>query len=673
MTSQTGSHPARPLPGRATSRATSLAGLIGFALLLVAAALLARAAAHLVPPAYWLDALRDPAPGQMATLLLRDALLPRFVVSLAAGAALGLSGTLFQQVLRNPLAEPGTLAVFSGAKLAVMAATLFAPVLLTFGPEGAALLGGLSSFGAVALLGARRGFAPLVLILGGLVVTFVCDGLAQALLLFHHEALTDVLVWQSGSLSQNSWEPALALSGVLALGALATIPLIRALTALELDENGAQSLGVAVAPLRLAALMLAVGLAVAVICAVGAIGFIGLAGPALARAAGAVTLRQRLWQAPLMAAALLALTDQLVQMLLGGAMPTGAVTAVLGAPLLLFLLRRVRAGHVAAPILAAAPPARGTGAWPLLLLAGGLAALTLVALGLGRAPGGWALVTGEDFTAMFHWRGPRVAGAAAAGALFAIAGQILQRATGNPLASPELLGVSAGAGLGLLAVLFLAPAVTPGLMLGATSLGAGAVLAIMVALARRASLAGESLLLAGVALTALLSAIGAVVLFTGDPRTIILLEWLSGSTYGVTLSQAAQAGGVLLAVLLALPLLRRWLEIVPLGRPLGRALGLGGSVSPLLLAVAAVATAAGTLMVGPLSFAGLMAPHMARLMGLNRPLPQAIAAALIGALLMVLADFLGRTLAFPWQMPAGLVASLIGGGYVLWLLWRRPA
>ncbi|MGU3494790.1 Fe(3+)-hydroxamate ABC transporter permease FhuB [Xanthobacteraceae bacterium A53D] len=658
----------------APARRTSLGGALGLILLVLAAALLARACAHLVPPAAWWSAVRDPAPGQMAQLLMRDALLPRFAVALAAGAALGLSGTLFQQVLRNPLAEPGTLAVFSGAKLAVMIATLFAPALLAFGPEGAALAGGLLSFLAVIAVGARRGFAPLALILGGLVVTFYCDGLSQALLLFHHDALTDVLVWQSGSLSQNSWSPAFALMIALMLGAAATVPLARALTALELDEGGARSLGVSVVPLRTATLLLAVVLAVAVVCAVGAIGFIGLAGPALARAAGAATLRQRLWQAPLISAGLLALTDQLVQLLLGGAMPTGAVTAVLGAPLLLWLLKRVRAGRPAAPILPAASLRAGGGVTRMAVLLALLVTTTGLALFLGRIPGGWAVAHGAGLADMLHWRAPRVAGAAAAGALFAIAGQILQRATGNPLASPELLGVSAGAGLGLLAALFLAPAPTPGIMLAATSLGAAAVLALMVMLSRRATVAAEHLLLAGVALTAMLSAIGAVVLFSGDPRTVILLGWLSGSTYGVTAAQAMQAGAVLLAVILLLPLLRRWLAILPLGTSVAGALGLNAGASRLLLlATAAVATAAGTLMVGPLSFAGLMAPHMARLMGIRRPLPQAGAAALIGALLMVVADWLGRTLAFPWQMPAGLVASLIGGGYFLWLLCRRPA
>jgi iron complex transport system permease protein len=87
----------------------------------------------------------------------------------------------------------------------------------------------------------------------------------------------------------------------------------------------------------------------------------------------------------------------------------------------------------------------------------------------------------------------------------------------------------------------------------------------------------------------------------------------------------------------------------------------------------ALATAAATLIVGPVSFVGLMAPHMARLLGLRRAVPQALAGALIGAALMVLADWLGRNLLFPNQVPAGLLVAFIGGPYFLILMWKQKS
>ncbi|MEE3216113.1 MAG: iron chelate uptake ABC transporter family permease subunit, partial [Pseudomonadota bacterium] len=84
----------------------------------------------------------------------------------------------------------------------------------------------------------------------------------------------------------------------------------------------------------------------------------------------------------------------------------------------------------------------------------------------------------------------------------------------------------------------------------------------------------------------------------------------------------------------------------------------------------AVLTAAASLIVGPLSFVGLLAPHMARLMGFSRARLHLAGAALIGALLMVLADWVGRQLLFPQEIPAGLVASILGGSYFMWGLKR---
>ena len=115
----------------------------------------------------------------------------------------------------------------------------------------------------------------------------------------------------------------------------------------------------------------------------------------------------------------------------------------------------------------------------------------------------------------------------------------------------------------------------------------------------------------------------------------------------------------------------RWLDILPLGAPTARALGIGLDSARLsLLLLVALLTACATLVVGPLSFVGLLAPHMARLMGFARARIHLVGAALIGALLMTAADWLGRQLLFPQEIPAGLVASLVGGSYFLWGLRR---
>jgi iron complex transport system permease protein len=160
-----------------------------------------------------------------------------------------------------------------------------------------------------------------------------------------------------------------------------------------------------------------------------------------------------------------------------------------------------------------------------------------------------------------------------------------------------------------------------------------------------------------------------LLLASGDPRMAGLLTWISGSTYQIDALQAKRTL-IIAAILLALvPLCRRWLTILPLGGATARAVGVALTPSRLaLLLLAACLTAAATLTIGPLSFVGLMAPHIARMLGFRRALPQQVMAALLGGGLMVAADWCGRMLSFPDQIPAGLLATFIGAPYFIYLL-----
>ncbi|MGL3605440.1 iron chelate uptake ABC transporter family permease subunit [Rhizobium sp. G187] len=150
------------------------------------------------------------------------------------------------------------------------------------------------------------------------------------------------------------------------------------------------------------------------------------------------------------------------------------------------------------------------------------------------------------------------------------------------------------------------------------------------------------------------------------------MRWMSGSTYLVNGSMA-QVEVIIAAVLIAIAFAaRRWLDILPLGPAPSTAVGIPLARSRLMLfGLAGLMTAAATLTVGPLSFVGLMAPHFAREAGFKRALPQMIGAALIGGGLMVIADFVGRTIAAPYQIPAGLVSALLGAPCLMYLLGRR--
>lgn len=655
--------------------ALNRAPLWGAVIILAAALFLAANLNALVPFRDWESLFQAPQAGNLRELIARDVLLPRFAVALLCGAGLGLAGTLFQQVLRNLLAEPGTLGVFAGAKLSLVVATLWAPLLLAHGWDFAALIGAAAAILVVLALSARRGFSPLSLILSGLIVSLGLGSAGSMLMMTHFDAVNDLYVWEAGSLVQNSWSTALGLLPKLAVALAAASLLSRRLALLDLDEAGARSLGVPLLSTRLLGLGIAVVLSAMIAAAVGLIGFIGLAAPTMARRAGARLLGERLLAVPLIGAGLLALTDQALVFAAGGMeVPAGAITAIFGAPLLIWLMRRIRPA-AEGPISIAPTRAVYSGrvtAKSKVLLGLALLGIIVVALCLGRTPQGWDIAFGQDFADLMPWRLPRVVAAAMAGLMLALAGLLIQKITGNALASPELLGVSSGAGIFLILAAFFLPPMDRVAMALFASFGAFAMLMTVLWLSRRSAFSPEHLLLTGVALGSIVASLLTYLTALGDPRILNVLVWLSGSTYAVTPAQAAFACLPALAALAVVPLVSRWLAILPLGHAASGALGVSVWRSRiLLLLVAAVLTGAATVLAGPLSFIGLMGPHLARLSGFRRPVAQAYAAALIGAALMVLADWIGRTIALPWQVPAGLVSTVIGGAFYAALLARR--
>ncbi|WP_417330212.1 Fe(3+)-hydroxamate ABC transporter permease FhuB [Halomonas cupida] len=610
------------------------------------------------------------------SLVLHYSWWPRLAMSLLAGGGLGLAGVLMQQVLRNPLASPTTLGVASGANLALMMATLLAPGLLVLGREWVALAGGAAAMALVFALSWRR-LTPGVVVLAGLVVNLYFGAISVVTLLFHQEELKGLLVWGAGSMAQNGWDNVSYLLPRLVIAGAAAIWLTRPLALLELDDASARSLGVSLRFLRLSGLGVAIFLTGAVVGSVGVIGFIGLAAPNIARMAGARRLGQRLWWSIIIGALLLATADLLLQKLAGqtaALIPTGATTAILGAPLLLWLIPRLRLTQGRPPVQAPSLGPRHPLPWRRLLTFGlALMVVVLIALMAGHTAehgdAQWSLTLMPE---VLEWRWPRLLAAAGSGILLAIAGTLIQRITANPMASPELLGISGGAAIALMITVFIVPGPGNLLLVSAGTLGALVTLLVLVLLNRRSGFQPERLLLCGVAITAIFDGVRAIALAGGDPRGQQVIAWLSGSTYYVDSSSSLVVIGLaLIAALVALPL-ARWLDILPLGAATSRALGIDVERARLgLLALVALLTACATLVVGPLSFVGLLAPHMTRMLGLSRARFHLLGAALLGALLMVFADWLGRQLMFPQEIPAGLMASIIGGSYFMWGLSRR--
>ncbi len=656
------------------SRLSPLAALLLTVLAIAAFALSFLNLQAALPQHEWRQALWQPDIDNIAQMLFHYSLLPRLTVSLLVGAGLGLVGVLFQQVLRNPLAEPTTLGVATGAQLGMTVTTLWAiPGLLAsqFAALAGACLVGALVFG----VSWGKRLSPVTLILAGLVVSLYCGALNQLMVIFHHDQLQSMFLWSTGTLTQTDWSVVQRLWPQLIGGLILTLLLLRPLTLMGLDDGVARNLGLALSLARLATLTLAIVISAMLVNAVGIIGFIGLFSPLLAKMLGARRLLSRLLLAALIGALILWLSDQIILWLtpVWREVSTGSVTALIGAPLLLWLLPRLRS--ISAPVMNAGDKVlverqnvRGFAFGGLLIL---LLAL-LIALAFGRDAQGWHWASGTLLDQLMPWRWPRVFAALFAGVMLAVAGCIIQRLTGNPMASPEVLGISSGAAFGIVLMLFFVPGNAFGWLLPAGSLGAATTLLVILVAAGRGGFSPHRMLLAGMALSTAFTMLLMMLQASGDPRMAQILTWISGSTYSATPEMVVRSGIVMVLLLILVPLCRRWLTILPLGGEAARAVGMALTPSRVaLLLLAAGLTAAATLTIGPLSFVGLMAPHIARMMGFRRTMPQMVMAGLIGGLLLVFADGCGRMMMFPYQIPAGLLSTFIGAPYFIYLLRKQ--
>lgn len=622
-----------------------------------------------IPAADLSAALLHPDPTSFGQIYVHYSLLPRLVVALLAGAALAFAGTIFQQILKNQLAEPSTLGILSGAQLAITLVTLSTVTVSAVQRDVAALSGALTAVAIIIGLTRKTGFSPMTLLLCGMVISFSAGSASVILALFHHEYLRGVFIWGSGSLIQNDDGNAIALAVRLVILVPVLLLFKRPLTVAGLDDANARGLGLSLTSMRALVLIIATILTALVVARVGVIAFVGLAASHIGRMAGARTISERLFWGALIGALLLLVADGivLVSAPLIGEVPTGTVTAISGAFLMLTLLKS------APPSIDQLAPIEGhhSGGRPAsrFLLPVCLVILVLITILSLTEQIFTQFAQGIEPFALFSGRWPRVLTSASAGAMLAMAGAITQAVTRNPMASPEGLGVSGGAGLGIIAAFFFGGMASPLMPIAGGILGAILSFSLVLSVARRRSYTAGPVLLGGIAVGAMATAIISLIVASGDPRASYILAWTMGPTFRATGIVAIIAFVLALIGFALSPLFRRWIDVLPLGDDTARALGIhpGRSRGMLLLFVATL-TGIATLVVGPLSFVGMMAPHMARMAGARGQTGIVVVATAIGATLMVAADWLGRTVDFPYEIPAGVIAAFIGGPYFLWVV-----
>ncbi|MFZ7200720.1 Fe(3+)-hydroxamate ABC transporter permease FhuB [Avibacterium avium] len=611
---------------------------------------------------------QQPEQSETSQLLIFNFTLPRVLMAILAGASLGVASLLLQQIMNNSLASDSTLAVSGGAQFALFLATLFLPNLLQFGTTPIAFIGALFALGLVLLLAWRQMLSPLLIVLAGLVVSFYLGAFSSLLMLFYPEESRGLLVWGSGSLVQESWYDSLILLPLLAPTIVGIVLLSPALQILQLQESNAQSLGVNVKRIRLLGLLLAAYLVAIIVSRVGMIAFIGLAATTLARQYPDYRFKILLWRSAYFAGILLLIADlclQLIEQWQGISLPTGSITALFGTPLLLWLVFKHRQQYGRVQESQSAWKNSGKKSTALYLPLFLVAALGC-SLFLAQGVNGWQVYLDQS---LFDLRFPRLAYALCAGIMLALAGTILQRLSRNPMASPELLGITSGVSFGVLLAIFVAGASVLSQYVLWGALGALLILGLIWLINRRNGLQPDQVLLTGISISALFDAVQRILIASGDPRAWQLLSWGSGSTYYAN-NEVAMPMLIIAAALFALSFIFvRWLDLLSLNSVVAQSLGVNLVQSrSILFLFAILLTLLATLIVGSLSFIGLLAPHLAYSLGFRQSKTQLLAAGILGGTVMIMADWLGRQLLFPYEIPAGLVATLLGGTYFLWLM-----
>jgi len=619
--------------------------------------------------------------------------IPRLAAGIAVGFALGIAGALLQSLTRNSLASPDTLAVTAGSYLAVVAVAAFGLTIPLWASGGVAFLGGLTA--AVLVLGlSGAGTSTTRILLAGSAVALALQSATATLLILFSQNTTSLFAWGSGSLSQLGLTAFLYAAPVVVAATVLGLLLSRRLDLMVLGDDTASVLGVPVRSTRFIGIVLAVVLTAAAVTLAGPIGFVGLCAPVIVRLLGRVlpVLNRHAVLIPacgLVGALVVIGADALVRAMFGAeagiAIPTGVVTTIAGAVVLVLLARRLRdAGPTRQP------PAAGVGLRSrrrFALVLAGCATLAAGTLLLGLLAGHTWLRTGDIGLWLsgqgpplvrfaLDERAPRVVAAMVAGAAIALAGTLTQATCRNPLAEPGLLGITAGAGVGAVIVVTGGAMGTEGasnpVILAAAMVGALAAFALVYGLTWRGGLNADRLVLIGIGVWYGASALTTLLLVRANPwDTPRIYTWLSGTTYGRTWPQVVP---VAVALVLTLPVVfavRRELDLLAQDDDTPRLVGVHlERVRLTMLLLAAVLAATSVAAVGVVGFLGLVAPHAARALVGSKHVRVIGVSMLLGAVLLGLADTVGRSIIAPAQIPAGLAVALIGAPYFVYLLAR---
>ncbi|KWT62907.1 iron ABC transporter permease [Streptomyces albus subsp. albus] len=281
--------------------------------------------------------------GDDTDVVVRDVRLPRTLLGLLAGAALGLAGTVMQALTRNPLADPGVLGINAGASAAVVSAISFLGITSLTGYVWFAFLGAAVVSVAVYVLGGTRSATPVRLALAGTALSAALIGYINAVNIMDTAALDKMRFWTVGSLASATMTTVQEVAPFLAAGAVLALAVGRPLNAIALGDDQARALGARLTRTRALAMIAVTLLCGGATAACGPIVYVGLMVPHIVRAVTGPDLRWILPYSAVLSPVLLLGADVLGRVVARpGEIQVGIVTAVIGGPVFIYLVRRRR-------------------------------------------------------------------------------------------------------------------------------------------------------------------------------------------------------------------------------------------------------------------------------------------------------------------------------------------
>src|SRR5690606_23368943 len=412
--------------------------------------------------------------------------------------------------------------------------------------------------------------------------------------------------------------------------------------------------------------VIAIVLAASTVSVVGPIGFIGLMAPHIIRMMGVRGHFQIILQSFLWGGVLLIGADVLGRLIQPGQeIPVGAMTALVGGPWLLYLAWKTakstkggdrQMGGALKPIKL-----------PYAMIVTVILIVSIVLVAISYNGMSWSMEWMKPV--IWNFRIPRVLTAFIVGIMLAITGVLLQGVLRNPLADASVLGVTSMGGAGAMLLLVIFPAVPVEFLPLGAIVGAALALSIILITSWNNNFQPMLVALMGIAISAFGSAATQVFVVKAKLAVSGALVWLSGSTYAKGLEDVQLA--IIFFFLFIIPAIyvTRGLDTLTFGDDIAAGLGLNvRSVRFAALIIGVAISTAAVSLVGTIGFIGLVAPHIARRLVGFRHLPLLLLSGLLGGLLLVAADFIGRVFIAPKEIPSGLIVALIGTPYLLYLL-----